>query len=630
MTFRLTRVSNQVLPILVLLVLAAIYAKVRHFDYVWDDRALFVNSPALRVIGGFSEFWAAISTPILPGTTYFRPLVQATFVAEFNWFGVSPALSHGINIALFLTNVMLVGWLARRIIPSRAPLIPQMVAMLLYGFHPANSEAACWVAGRFDLMVTTFGLCMLLAALTLQGWRRLAATGLSFFLACLCKEMAVVLPVAAFVLIEVQRPAAASWRLRLQDWLTGGQRNLALTIFAAGALYLLLRLATMPALAHVDEGLAVTFTAWNHVVYVGRALWFYVQACVFPFLDLAPQHPLVVADLKPVDTVKAFAALALAGGLVVGALVKRTPVLTLLALAVVSLAPVLHIIPLSIGGNIGHERFMTLPLAFAALAVGWAVTRAWTTKWMRLNALAVAGWTVIATLNLMVTVPLWSSDTSLWQWAYSKHPKTKYIQSSLLSSLIASGDLAEARKTMTAIKLHRGEIDDPSMLLLEAHLDVREGKPAAGLEKLTRALPAYESQIVESAPFYYGGKPDPVSVAIKNAYWQLRFAYSTLSEAHLRLRQFDKAVVAARVALLHDPRYPPAHFALALALYGADKWDEGQAALREAHRLYIARGMRESMKIRREFLSQVCMGTDAPRQTCDAWRLEQEQASRQP
>jgi len=630
MSFLRTRAAQPALIILIVLVLAAIYAQVRHFEYVWDDRALFVSSPALRVIGGLQDFWAAISAPILPGTTYFRPVVMASFVAEFGLFGVSPAVSHGVNIALFLTNVLLVGWLARRIVPSDTPALPQVLAMVMYGFHPANSEAACWVAGRFDLMVTTFGLAMLLALVTLRGGVRLAVASLCFLLACLSKEMAVVLPMAAFVLVELQRPPTATWRQRMQDWLSGSQRNLALALFGTGLVYLIIRAAAVPAMAHVDKSLAAALTPWTHVVYVGRATWFYLQTTLLPFLDLSPQHPLHVSDLQPMDTIKALAALALAAGLMVAALIRRTPVVSLLALAVASLAPVLHIIPLSIGGNIGHERFLTLPLAFAALGFSLAMTRAWAiTKWRRLNALALSGWTAVAALNLLVTVPLWRSDPMLWRWAYTKYPDANYIQSSLLSSLTGSGDLAGARQALAEIKTRRGDGDNLNLLMLEAHLDVRDGRPAIGLEKLRGAVPRYERKLASMAPFYYGNRPEAVSLATKDNYATLRFGYSAMSEAHLRLRQFDQAAAAARVALHHDPTFPPAHFALALALYGANKWDEGQASLRDAQRLYVPSAFVGSLRLRQQFLDIICQGDNIPRTTCDAWQLER-QAAEQP
>ena len=73
--------ASRWLPHLIVLVLAIVglaFWQSTHFGYVWDDNSLFLNTPDLRSPG---LIWHALWQPILPGTTYMRPLVLASFAA---------------------------------------------------------------------------------------------------------------------------------------------------------------------------------------------------------------------------------------------------------------------------------------------------------------------------------------------------------------------------------------------------------------------------------------------------------------------------------------------------------------------------------------------------------------------
>jgi tetratricopeptide (TPR) repeat protein len=125
--------------------------------------------------------------------TYFRPLIWSSFICDRLLWDLDTSFLHFENLTLHWFNTTLVFLLARevaKLLKTDALLFP-LAAALLFAMHPINSEAVIWVAGRADLMATTFILCCFLGAI---GYFRtgsrfsLVASLLAFPVGCLAKE----------------------------------------------------------------------------------------------------------------------------------------------------------------------------------------------------------------------------------------------------------------------------------------------------------------------------------------------------------------------------------------------------------------------------------------------------------
>lgn len=128
-------------------------------------------------------------------STYFRPLIWSSFISDRLMWNLEPSFLHLENLLLHWFNTMLVFAVARRVAVEMKldSLMLPLVAALLFAVHPINSETVIWVAGRADLLVTTFILLSLYCALryTAEGtWRWLTGLMLAFFLGSLAKETA--------------------------------------------------------------------------------------------------------------------------------------------------------------------------------------------------------------------------------------------------------------------------------------------------------------------------------------------------------------------------------------------------------------------------------------------------------
>jgi len=141
------------------------------------------------------------------GDGFFRPLGYLSLAWTWPWAGLDPNRWHWVGLLLHLGNSLLVYVLAGVIGLSRSC---SWLASALFAWHGANPEAVVWVAGRFDLLATFFGLLALVAFIKLweePSWWLGFAGLVSLAAALLSKESAYGVPLAMLVYVAGRRPA---------------------------------------------------------------------------------------------------------------------------------------------------------------------------------------------------------------------------------------------------------------------------------------------------------------------------------------------------------------------------------------------------------------------------------------
>src|SRR6266850_3560981 len=119
---------------------------------------------------------------------FYRPLVAATFAADYALWGLNPRGYAATNVILLLADAVLLFLLVRRFsLPPPAALLA--VAVWAFNFHGVNM-ALLWTSGRTALLLC---LCGVASALAFLRGHRLAAALLAGA-AMLCKEEAAILP----------------------------------------------------------------------------------------------------------------------------------------------------------------------------------------------------------------------------------------------------------------------------------------------------------------------------------------------------------------------------------------------------------------------------------------------------
>ncbi|MFQ3610646.1 MAG: hypothetical protein SNJ72_04030, partial [Fimbriimonadales bacterium] len=171
----------------VLAMVALLYLQTLQFGFVWDDDQILYARPDYQTPTRWLE---AVRQPLDFSPNYFRPLALTSLLVQIWLWGDNPMPFHLANLLIHLVNTGLVMLLAGRWF-GRGWAVVAVGA--LYGLHPALVESVAFVSSRYDLLTTTFLLIALLSEMILTGWKRLVGVGVSFLLALLCKEMAVVL-----------------------------------------------------------------------------------------------------------------------------------------------------------------------------------------------------------------------------------------------------------------------------------------------------------------------------------------------------------------------------------------------------------------------------------------------------
>ncbi len=614
-----TLINTQGIPILAWIstaVVLMLYFPVIYLGYVWDDWQLFINNPSLRIP---ELLWNGLLQPILPGTTYFRPLTLGSFAFEFAIFGVKPAISHGLNLIFHILNTFLVGLIAAKLVSDNKSSLTKwrvLVASLIYGLHPSLIEPVAWVSGRFDLMVTFFILLSIASYFYLHGWRRDLSIIIFFIMAALSKEMAVTLPILLFIFYLGSQRINATWKTIAKNLFQLGEWRLYLLLLTAGIFIIILRQAIFGQWFHQDSSVKSEFSnLLNHLAFIGQTLFFYAKMSVWPMADLNPQHPFSPAHLTPITYWMGLLTVTF-GLIAIPILIKIRNWSTLMIVGwMIALLPVLNIIPLTIGGNIGHERFLTLPIVFLALSLSSLDIKTLSPAVARIAlpsmSILVTAFLFISIANIRLTVPLWTNELTLWTWAYARHPNFTFVQSSYVGAALLYSDFSRAD---IAIE-HMDDSKNPQLKAIKALYLLKKNRPAEAIvlyeDSLKTLQPPHEYLSSIGINFQ-----DTTISRMGSTHWLYRSIYTGLSRAYLDLGKYDKALNNANIALFYAPYYPTAWMIKSFAYYGLDQWLEAEKIFAQSQRYFVPIAGEQSKDLRKSFLEKICNEPSTPQMVC--------------
>jgi hypothetical protein len=473
----------------VIALIATLYWPVSHANFVWDDKICLHDEAWLRR----GDWTQIIFRNFCGWTGYFRPLVLALFVAEVRGFDVAPGPMHLVSLALHLANTALVGALAVKVSAHARHGTQRwaaVVAMSVYGLHPVLVEPVVWISCQYELVATVLMLCgLLLNEVTRSTAIRAIEVALAFFLAACAKESAVVFPALLFLCDAFRQwnTARSTWRADLLA-IWSRQRFVYAAVLLAGVAHLALRgWAIGYALKTGSAPSLWSFARLQEVALIYVSYW---KLIVWPMFGLGPVHPFDTQQLQSFSALlAAIDAIAIALGLfgVIGFL-KRKPVAVLILAASAALLPVLHLIPLPPDESLYHDRYAMTAIAIASVFLPVSFRPLLDTVRLRLLrgvALFVfVLWLGFAIIDIRVTVPLWSDDLALWQWAVREHPESAEVKDYLLTAYMRHDDRAHAREL--ADELVGSNAKCRYCMINAAYLALAEHDPARAAAALSR------------------------------------------------------------------------------------------------------------------------------------------------
>jgi protein O-mannosyl-transferase len=390
--------------------------------FQFDDYNVIVQNAAVH---SWRAWWDS-----LPGI---RPLLKLSYT--LNWsLGHGPSGFHAVNLLCHAASTLAVYAICHRFLigtgggPEARPAA--LAAALLFGLHPAQTEAVTYISGR---SVSLMGVCYLGALLAhVEGgpragrWRA-GLSPLLFAAALLVKETAWTLPFA--LLLWDRGAAAAGWRERLWRlrWHGG-----VLVLAAAGML------ATAGYRRLLLGSLAARTLKENLLTQIDGQFYLLTQPLLWLRVNIDPDLP-VRAALDPGLLLKAglLAALAALGWVER----RRRPWLGVgLLWMFLHLLPTNSILPRL---DVANDRQLYLAMLGPALLAARLV-------WGRLPRPAAATATLLLALCLGVATVArnaeYESEVALWRATVRESPRKARAWNNLGYAHQLAGDVEAARQ----------------------------------------------------------------------------------------------------------------------------------------------------------------------------------------
>lgn len=206
---RLSTTKQIILLLVALLVInVLLYLPSLQHDFLKDDFRLIVENQRIKTFKAFlnSLNGQFFSFPDFPYLHYWRPLSLFTFYLDYRIWGLNPLGYHFTNILLNSLNALLLFlffyYISKKVFPA-------FFISLFFSIHPVHVEAVSWISGRTDLLAAFFIFsAILMFLLFLKNERKTfyLFSVISFILALLAKENAVLFPLAAAFLLVLGTP----------------------------------------------------------------------------------------------------------------------------------------------------------------------------------------------------------------------------------------------------------------------------------------------------------------------------------------------------------------------------------------------------------------------------------------
>ena len=553
----------------------AVYAQVRHFDFVnFDDPEYVTANPHVRAgITPASVVWAFTSGE---AANWF-PLTRLSHMLDYQMFGLRSGWHHLTNVLLHALAVLLLFAFLNR---STGRRWPSAWVALIFALHPLHVESVAWVAERKDVLSAFFWFLALWSYVRRHYWLTL----LAFCLGLMSKPMVVTLP---FVLLLLDR-----WPLRqpLRSALRVKIPMMGLSAAGATAAYLVQR--SSGAVREVGQfplGLRVENAVVSQAIYIVKMFWPARLAVFYPY-----PHDLPVWQI-------ALSALLLVGVSMVVLRQRRSrPYLAVGWLWYLgTLVPVIGLI--QVGAQARADRYTYLPMVGLSIMLVWGLPEVLKSK------VAISG-AIVACLACAVLceaqIQYWRNSETLFRHALDVTSSNYLAHHNLGVAFADEGRFPEA------IKQYQAALQiEPNA----ANVQTDYGNALAKSGRLPEAIEHYEAalRVLPDSPITHNdlanalaAAPGSVPEAIAEYQTALRLkpdyeeARKNLAQVQsnaaemqysmgvdlARSRKPEAAIPHFEEALRLKPDYVDAHNNLGVVLAGAGRVQEAishfEAALR--------------------------------------------------
>lgn len=481
---------------------------------------------------------------------YYRPLLSASFAFTVGLHGTSAWVHHLYNLLFHAVMIALVFWFFRLLLRRD---LPALLAGTLFALHPLQVPVTTFIGGRTDtlalLFLMVFGIGAIVAGRRQAEGRSLAvpviASVAGFAAAVFTKEQTILL-----VLLLPFLAAPANPQEPLEP-----QTESAVTRPAFWWLLYLLPIAAYVVMAsRIIPRNAYEPAGWHlalHIEMVGRTLWYYAKALIFPTINTLHQSTLGHWDTpQPVVMVLGFFSAGIWLALIRS--VWSKPALRLCWLwATLTLIPCLNIIPIPTQFVAPYRAVLPALGVCGLMGYAFAVWHA-----PRSARTALPLFFLLSFLYACIAladVPHWRNDITLIRMEVIADPDYMPAQAGLAGLYQGKSRYEEARK----------QYDEAVLPLLFPGAQTVE-------ERIARVRSPELYRFLRSGS---GLRYKPMEL--------LNSAVRGSGGTHQALGQFEKAIADYRVALIAKPDDFEVRDYLAALYSRMGRYPQAEAVMRE-------------------------------------------------
>jgi tetratricopeptide (TPR) repeat protein len=190
----------------------AVYFNALFNGFVYDDDTQVLANAWIKDIRYIPEMFSSSVAGFDKAaghviSNYFRPVMHLVYMFNYHVFGLKPWGFHLMNILIhagvsalvfILADLLFVKSSSSGSVPFR---LPPFLAAILFATHPIHTEAVTWIASLPELSFSFFSLLSLYLYIRYRDGSKnyYILSVLSFFVATLCKETALTLPLMLIV-----------------------------------------------------------------------------------------------------------------------------------------------------------------------------------------------------------------------------------------------------------------------------------------------------------------------------------------------------------------------------------------------------------------------------------------------
>ncbi len=551
----------------ILFIAFLVYFNALYNGFVYDDEFQVVQNHWIKDIKYIPEIFSESVWKFrgIEHTSYYRPLLHVIYMVNYFIFGLRPWGFHLMNVLFHVSVSVLVFIITSKLLSdfqlssSKSYLSVSFMAAALFATHPIHTEAVTWVAGLPDLAFTFFYLLSFYLYVRSREVPRTdyLCSVASFFLATLCKEPALTLPLILiaydYVFRETDRPVE-----RLKKYVP---------FFAVGGGYLLLRLHALGGFAPHKEHMELS--TYQLVINVFPLFAQYLGKILLP-VNLNAFH--VMHPLSSIFDVKCILALIVTIVFVVLTYInlKKNKASFFSLLFAVPLLPVLYIPAL--GESAFAERYLYLP------SVGFVVLLALFIEWIKVKIpkgalctpiifMAIIGLYAFGTIDRNT---VWRDNYNLFADTVKKSPDGALPHNNLGCALQTRGQIDEAiEQYQIALKLKPDNADANNNLGSAFYSKGWINKAMEQYQALLIMHPNYTRTIINVGIIFE--EKGMLDEAIEQYQSALKLnpdsvdAHYSLGNAFFKKNWIDQAIEQYQIALKINPDIYDVHYKLGIA-----------------------------------------------------------------